>query len=868
MATTVASTRGTYTFLDVGALRYGDCIVVQFGSVRVLIDGSHEKDFDGQDGYDSTPEQLKEIFKGEDTPYPITLLVVTHCHQDHIGALPELVHADIIRPQWALITDHRLGFGRTVDDSDAVDLANDRTQKLAAALREEDATGMSDVELQEFMDTVATAESKYHGLLANLKAKGVKVIEYQGQPLPRALLDAVLPSGMTLLGPSKNQLLLAAEQISRTNKDASDAVRALVQQDAQISDVDLYRTIVAQEAADVGADASDFANPRGNGMNCQSITLAFGPPEARALLAGDMQFADPGVSRADREVEQLLKAVQAAGPYKLYKTTHHTSFNGQDDHVLDALGSPPIIVHTGGLNDPNHPDPKKALPTLKHRAREIVFARTDRNGQITVQPDLDPKKAITVSKGGLNDFTDNASDQEEAGGGPPARSVAIAARPSGAARRALSAPQVVIVNLPPGPVDMSVAGVDILTRTRLGTRVLRGTPPVDVRPSPTTFHGGTTARSLGPPMSVRLAGGRTLPKLLFLTDSQKLSANIGRQEAQAALAAVSTARGPHLLLDVAGQAGNLNDRVRQQLQSDSTLTGVVILGGYDVIPSVVTDVLPKDLRSLLGDRLLGSDGDRFVIWSDESYGDLDGDAIGELPVSRIPDARDSTLFLTALQVSAVAPQERFGVRNIARPFADTVWSAITGHKTFNVSKAFLSTQTAAPDVEAGSQYFMLHGSDSDGTLFSGEDPPGYTRAFTIDKVPPRFNGIVFSGCCWGALTVSHKAVEAGTQAPAPRVAERSIALSYLKAGASAFVGCTGSHYSGTETGEDLNYAQSFHEAFWKTLPKVNYSGSLALFGARRYYGNLIGSGTLKREPLDLARRLKNRAQFTCLGLGW
>ena len=50
---------GKYHFLDVGNQMYGDCIVVEFVAVRGLIDGSHEKDFEGKPGFDSTPEQLK-----------------------------------------------------------------------------------------------------------------------------------------------------------------------------------------------------------------------------------------------------------------------------------------------------------------------------------------------------------------------------------------------------------------------------------------------------------------------------------------------------------------------------------------------------------------------------------------------------------------------------------------------------------------------------------------------------------------------------------------------------------------------------------------------------------------------------------------
>lgn len=867
VATADASVPGTYHFLDVGAQKYGDCILVEFGKIRVLIDGSHEGDFHGQEGFKSTPEQLAEIFGTDETPYPITLLVVTHGHQDHIGALPKLVSKGVIKPKWALIIDHKLGFGRSDDDSDSenrADLADERARKLAALLREEDASDLTDAELQAFMDGAASVESKYLAMIEDLKEKGVKVIEYRGKPLPSALVNEMKPTGMKLLGPSANQLVLAAAQIAKTNQDAADAVADALRQDVDASPIALYRDIVARDrtASSMGRTSDDAdSGGRGDGMNCQSITLAFGPKNARALLAGDMQFAEPGVRGASEEVAKLRRAVAAHGPYTLFKTTHHTAHNGQDDDILEDLGNPPIIVHTGGSNDPTHPF-TGTLQLLKLRRREIVFARTDRNGLITVQPHLDPSEAVTKSRGRFNDFSDNAKDVEREAPTPERESTSQSTAPMAAP--SLTAPQIVIVNLPTGPIDMSVAGVDIVIRPQT-----RGSSSKSVFEGAASQPSAGASRSQDPrsrSLDVRIAAGRALPKLLFVSDSERLSENIGRNEARSALAALTGTH--HVLLDVANRPTKAAEDVRNKLRSDNSIAGVVILGGYDVVPSVIVDVLPGKLRAQLGSQVTQNDGDDFVVWTDEPYGDIDGDRIAERPVSRIPDARDSVLFLTALQAGSGVPQERFGIRNIARPFATSIWPEIPGNRHLNISKAFLCTEVSPAETESGSQYFMLHGSEDDATLFTGEDGDHYTRAFTVNEVPRRFQGVVFTGCCWGALTVSQKAIEIGRKAPAPRVAERSIALAYLKAGANAFVGCTGSHYSGPDTDPDVNYALPFHSAFWKTLPKVDYSASLALFGARKYYGSLLGSDSLEREPLDIARRLKNRAQFTCLGLGW
>jgi len=76
--------------LDVGTEKYGDCLVCELGDRRILIDGAHPGDYKTRGDRPSIPTQLKEIFKSA-APYKFDLLVVTHCHSDHIGCLPTLV---------------------------------------------------------------------------------------------------------------------------------------------------------------------------------------------------------------------------------------------------------------------------------------------------------------------------------------------------------------------------------------------------------------------------------------------------------------------------------------------------------------------------------------------------------------------------------------------------------------------------------------------------------------------------------------------------------------------------------------------------------------------------------------------------------
>lgn len=96
--------------LDVGPDEYGDAVLCKFGNKTILIDGAHPADAEGKGGHPSIPDQLGKLLDQE-PPYRVSLLIVSHAHQDHIGCLPKLVQDDLLRPDWALIVDPELGWG-------------------------------------------------------------------------------------------------------------------------------------------------------------------------------------------------------------------------------------------------------------------------------------------------------------------------------------------------------------------------------------------------------------------------------------------------------------------------------------------------------------------------------------------------------------------------------------------------------------------------------------------------------------------------------------------------------------------------------------------------------------------------------------
>ena len=75
-------------------------------------------------------------------------------------------------------------------------------------------------------------------------------------------------------------------------------------------------------------------------------------------------------------------------------------------------------------------------------------------------------------------------------------------------------------------------------------------------------------------------------------------------------------------------------------------------------------------------------------------------------------------------------------------------------------------------------YFMLHGLDSDGSRFWGDDPGhgGTIEAVNTANLPKHGLGVALAGCCWGALTVDQRAKDR-SGILSPKTPERSMALS-------------------------------------------------------------------------------------------
>lgn len=363
--------------------------------------------------------------------------------------------------------------------------------------------------------------------------------------------------------------------------------------------------------------------------------------------------------------------------------------------------------------------------------------------------------------------------------------------------------------------------------------------------------------------------GRSLPSLLFVTSTDALSEIIGLSQTSVILS--SLRKSGFRVFDALAK-GLTAHAAAEQVRSKGYMQGikgVVLLGGFAVVPSNRLDVLDAQLKKVI-DLTELNDGDDFVVWNDDVYGDVDGDRIAELPVSRIPDAESADFLETVLRASNKRTSGNWaGLRNVARPFADDAWKILSnGSKLLTSEPVSTEHLRMADNLAADANYLMLHGAASDATRFWGErlnhgNGDRYVEAFDVDTVPGG-TLLAFAGCCWGGLSSNQPAkTTTGSSGLESRTPENSIALKYLASGARAFVGCTGSHYS--PEGNGNYFGAPMHRAFfleWST----GKPPALALFNAKRTYA--LGIPHEFSDPVSIAIEKKILLQFTCLGLGW
>ena len=404
--------------LDVGDKKYGDAVLCKFGNVSVMIDGAHPTD--------STiiVNQLRELLNQE-PPFEISLLIITHPHDDHIGCAPSLVANNKIRPKWALVADPQYRWGEDDVVDDQLLSLGMRARGLVEALREEDRADLSDEELTEFIDSVSTVRERYTQMIRTLTEEGTIVVRH-GTDDATELKAFFQNVGLNIAGPTLEHLRECRRLLAENENDAVDAAQSLFSTDAPMDIAAAYRALL-------GSAAADWFAPNKGAINLQSIVSIFEYGGKKILFAGDMQFAKPEVQSTflKQSMRELQDRIENEAPFDFYKVSHHGSHNAFSEAVLERLGGTALFGICGGRRDPGHPD-QEVLELLNEHRDSIQWARTDHNGQTTVTfGQTGP--IVDISRGELNDATPNTGATDEAliGVRGPAVTVMRAAPPNG-----------------------------------------------------------------------------------------------------------------------------------------------------------------------------------------------------------------------------------------------------------------------------------------------------------------------------------------------------------------------------------------------------------------------------------------------------
>lgn len=382
--------------LDLGngdSHKYGDCILCEFGEVSVLIDGGHSSDAA------IILPQLRMLL-GQGPAVHVSLIIVSHPHDDHIGCLPRLVAQGELTADWALVSDPQYRWGNPGDTDSLFALREGRMRGVAEALHEHDRSDMPDDELTPFIDNLGNLETRYRMMIRRLGQLGTRVVRHGTDAAEEAALVAAFAGvGLKVIGPTLAHLQECGRLVRASTDSSFEELEQLFAVDSVADVATIYRSLVA---------APSDAVPRNRGaINLQSIVVSFEVGGQRTIFGGDMQFSDPQVDSQFLidGVRQMRADISADAPYAFVKLSHHGSDNAFSAEILAEYGDSALYGISLGNARGHHPHPE-ILELLDENRERIDWVRSDRNGLVTITfGPHDPD--IRLTRGDIDDPTTN-----------------------------------------------------------------------------------------------------------------------------------------------------------------------------------------------------------------------------------------------------------------------------------------------------------------------------------------------------------------------------------------------------------------------------------------------------------------------------
>lgn len=393
-----ASSPAKVHLLDIGSgsgHQYGDCLLCEFGDVSVLIDGGHRGD------EELVMEQLQQLL-GQNSTVTVSLIIITHPHDDHIGCIPSLVDQGLLKADSALVCDPQYRWGNPGDTDAEFSGRDERVRAIVEATLEHDRTNLDDESLAGFIDAMPNLETRYRNMLDRLRNDGTTVVLHGTDAAAEAaLLNDLSRVGLEVLGPSVENL---RECFRLLTEGQTDAIRAF---DSTLDFDFNSATIVANAYRSLVEGGVTDAVPRNRGaVNLQSLVTSFNYRDQHFIFAGDMQFADPQVDSdmLIEGVEEMRAAIRERAPYAFVKLSHHGSDNAFDEVTMADYGDTVLYGICCGNSPGHHPNPV-VLRLLNRNRRTIDWVRTDRNGLVTITFNPGQPPRIQLTRGRKDDPT-------------------------------------------------------------------------------------------------------------------------------------------------------------------------------------------------------------------------------------------------------------------------------------------------------------------------------------------------------------------------------------------------------------------------------------------------------------------------------